>query len=74
MRKFFWILVFSFLMVSGGALMSQPLPGQNGDGSSLGGDPIGGGANIGGGVTILLVLATGYGLKKAYDNRRRLEE
>ncbi len=67
------ILLFIFLFFGLG-MMSQPLPGQNGDGSSTGGDPIGGGANIGSGIAVLLALAAGYGLKKIYDNRRKLEE
>ena len=67
------VLLFSCLFL-GNEVISQPLPGQNGDGSSTGGDPVGGGANIGSGVAVLLTLAAGYGLKKVYDNRRKLEE
>lgn len=38
-----------------------------------GGDkpPVGGGAPIGGGLVILLVLGTGYGVKKFYDYKKK---
>jgi hypothetical protein len=54
-------------------LMAQPMPG--GDPSS-GGDntPVGGYAPIGSGLIILLALGAGYGSKKVYDARKRLEE
>lgn len=38
------------------------------------GDIPGGGASIGGGLLVLLSLSAGYGLKKLYDARRKLDE
>ena len=32
------------------------------------------GANIGGGLLILISLATGYGMKRIYDNKRETQE
>ncbi len=43
-------------------------PGQHGQ---TGNQPPGGGAAIGGGVAILLMLGAGYGAKKWYDYRKR---
>ncbi|MBU2650440.1 MAG: hypothetical protein KKA81_05855 [Bacteroidetes bacterium] len=75
MKKIFkYIALLTFLVFLSVGLAAQPQPGQNGDGSGVGGDPIGGGASIGGGVAILLSLAAGYGLKKVYDARRKLDE
>lgn len=55
-------------------VMGQPQPGTNGDGSTVGGNPVGGGAPIGSGIVILLSLAAGYGSKKIYDARKILDE
>jgi len=48
---------------------SQPSPGNDQTGGgNVGGAPIGGGtAPIGSGLVMLLSLAAGYGLKKAYQ-------
>jgi hypothetical protein len=56
-------------------MFAQPNPGGNGNGTPVGGDPIGGGtAPIGGGIVLLLSMAAGYGLKKVFDARNKVEE
>lgn len=54
-------------------LFSQPMPGGD---PSQGGDnaPVGGYAPIGSGLVILLALGAGYGSKKVYNARKKLEE
>ncbi len=57
--------------------MAQPTPGNNSNGSAVGGNPIGGGggaAPVGSGVGLLLGLAAAYGAKRIYDARKKLEE
>lgn len=57
------------------SLLAQPMPG--GDPSGNGGDnylPVGGTAPIGSGLIILLALGAGYGSKKVYNARKKLEE
>ncbi|MFO8128506.1 MAG: hypothetical protein R6T99_01215 [Bacteroidales bacterium] len=66
----FTLILSCFMMT----LYAQPHPGYNGDGSGPGGGPIGGGAPIGEGLAILAALGAGYGLKKIYENRKRLDE
>ena len=44
--------------------VAQPDPRQNGDGSNVGGDPIGTSAPVGNGVAILAILASGWYLRK----------
>jgi hypothetical protein len=40
----------------------------------VGGPPIGGGtAPIGGGIVLLITMAAGYGIKKAFDARNKFE-
>jgi hypothetical protein len=53
------------------SLSAQPWPGEQGDGSSVGGAPIGGGAPVGGGSLILLALGAAYGSRKVYILRRK---
>ncbi len=59
-------------------MFGQPAPGTQGNGQTLvGGDPIGGGggtAPIGGGIVLLLSMAAGYGMKKVFDARNKVEE
>ena len=56
-------------------LTAQPNPGQNSNGSSSDGDPIGGGsAPLGTGIGILLALGGAYGAKKVYDIRKKPKE
>jgi len=58
-------------------MFAQPNPGGNGNGTPVGGPPIGGGggtAPIGGGIFLMLSLAAGYGIKKVFDARNKVEE
>ena len=52
---------------------SPPPPPAGGHGQT-GNQPNGGGAPIGSGLAILLALGAGYGGKKLYDARKKLEE
>jgi hypothetical protein len=55
------------------SLLAQPMPGgdPSGGGTNL---PVGGTAPIGSGLVILLALGAGYGSKKVYNARKKLEE
>jgi hypothetical protein len=56
-------------------LAAQPMPPEpGGDPSGGGNGPVGGYAPIGSGLIILLALGAGYGSKKVYDARKKLEE
>ncbi len=57
----------TFVLADGGP---PPPPGD----PSSGGAPVGGAAPIGSGIGILLMLAGGYGARKVYDMRKKLEE
>lgn len=48
-----------------------PDPGSGGPGE--GDKPVGGGSPIGGGLIIMAAMAAGYGSKKLYDARKRLQ-
>lgn len=64
---------FITITVALNSLLAQPMPG--GDPSGVGGNhPVGGTAPIGSGLVILLALGAGYGSKKVYDARKKLEE
>jgi len=73
MKKF---IITSILALSVAALsFAQPHPGQNSDGGSPGGGPLsgdggpGGGAPLGSGLSIMLMLGAGYGLKKWHQSK-----
>ena len=55
-------------------LTAQPHPYDEGIGGGAGANPVGGGAPITGGLLILLSLGIGYGTKKVYDLRNKLNE
>lgn len=59
LRIAFFVAFFSI----GLSAYSQPIPGDPGTG---GHDPVGGGAPLDGGVSILLLLGTAFGGKKVY--------
>jgi len=75
LSKFLIVLAFLVMpffntqVMAGGVPPPPPDPGSEGDQ-----DPPGGGAPIGGGLLVLISLSAGYGLKKLYDARRKLEE
>lgn len=51
---------------------AQPLPNQNGNGSHVGQTPVG--APIDGGMSILLILGAGFGIKKLAALRKQEKE
>jgi hypothetical protein len=64
----FLVIAFVFANpILAGEPPPPPPPGSEGD-------VPGGGASIGGGLLVLLSLSAGYGLKKLYDARRKLDE
>ena len=70
LRRIITAAAFIFII---GNLSAQSPPHPNG-GVAPGGSntPVGGGAPLFGGMGILLILASGYGLKKIYDARVKL--
>ncbi|MBK6965994.1 MAG: hypothetical protein IPH20_19250 [Bacteroidales bacterium] len=78
MKKRFRILIISLAFAMIGittGTMAQPSPGGNAGGLEPGGPPIGGGtAPIGSGITLLLLMAAGYGIKRNFDAKNKLED
>jgi hypothetical protein len=66
MRKIIIGSVFILFLLAGTTIAQMP-PNTSGGGQS----PSGGGAPIGGSFLILLSLSTGYGIRKAYEIRRK---
>jgi hypothetical protein len=74
-KRIIQLIVTGAFVVAPIFMFAQPNPGGNGNGTPVGGDPIGGGtAPIGGGIVLLLSMAAGYGLKKVFDARNKVEE
>lgn len=75
MKKMFrYLIILAFLagpLISTQVMADEPPPPPD-PGSE--GDVPGGGASIGGGLLVLLSLSAGYGLKKLYEARRKLDE
>jgi hypothetical protein len=71
------LIKFAFVAVlvlsSSVCLLAQGPPNPPVD-PSLQGPPVGGGAPIGSGIGIMLMLAAGYGSKKVYDMRKKIED
>jgi hypothetical protein len=59
------LITIAFMMIAGLTLIAQQPPHPN-QGSAPGSEnsPVGGGAPIDGGITVLMVLATAYAFKK----------
>jgi hypothetical protein len=68
MKKQLIIISIVLLPVLG---IAQPDPRQNGDGSNVGGDPIGTSAPVGNGVAIMAILASGWYLRKAAKEKNK---
>ena len=64
---------FITITVALNSLLAQPMPGGDPSGNN-GNIPVGGNAPIGSGLVILLALGAGYGSKKVYNARKKLEE
>lgn len=74
-RIIIFIISFTIAMLglSAGSI-AQPNPFGNANGSGTGGPPIGGGtAPIGSGITLILLMAAGYGVKRYFDARYKFE-
>ncbi len=71
MKKFIATLAIAIMFFGANAQEDPPHP--NGDvnptQAGSGNSPVGGGAAIGGGIGILLVLGAGYGIKRIYASR-----
>ena len=70
MKKIAILLILTFLVFGASGVFAQPVPNQNGDGSGVGSIPVGGGVPIDGGLSILLVLGSAYGMKKAINKKK----
>jgi hypothetical protein len=73
MKKIIRILsVIAFLAIGAtfNNAFSQPNPGNQSNGSSTGGAPIGGSAPIGSGMLLLITMAAGYAVKKAFKVKK----
>jgi hypothetical protein len=66
-KRIIQIIVAGAFAVAPLFMFAQPNPGQNSNGGGVSEPPIGGTAPIGGGVILLITLASGYGLKKVYE-------
>ncbi len=65
-------LTLSFVIGMGLSMMAQPGAGQNGNGTSTGGNTLGGGAPIDGGVSMLLILGAAVAGRKVYQYKKSL--
>lgn len=72
MKKIRSVLLITMLLGLPLLNFAQPLPYQNGNGSNVGQTPVG--APIDGGLSILLLLGAGYGIKKIYNRRKEEKE
>ena len=72
MKKIRSVLLITMLLGLPLLNFAQPLPYHNGNGSNVGQTPVG--APIDGGLSILLLLGAGYGIKKIYNRRKEEKE
>jgi hypothetical protein len=72
-KRIIQIIVAGVFAVAPLFMFAQPNPGQNSDGGGVSEPPIGGTAPIGGGVVLLITLASAYGLKKVYELQQEKE-
>ncbi|MDD2965528.1 MAG: hypothetical protein PHQ65_04755 [Bacteroidales bacterium] len=69
------LMIAGLIALAPALLAAQPTPGNNSNGSTVGGNPIGGGAApAGSGIALLLGLAAAYGGKRVYETRKKLAE
>jgi hypothetical protein len=69
------IILFVIMVFGGLALMAQAPPTPPSSANQGGTGPVGGGgAPIGSGMVLLIAMAAGYGGKKVYQARKKLDE
>ena len=69
------LMISIVLMISGISLLAQAPPAPPSSANQGGTGPVGGGgAPIGSGVVLLIVMAAGYGGKNVFDARKMLAE
>lgn len=72
MRSILIYLTFAVFLFAGTALFAQPLPYDMIMGGGEGSSPVGGGAALGNGVAMLVMLAAGYGVFKYRQGKKKL--
>jgi hypothetical protein len=76
MKKLKSLIILCILFSLPFLAFTQPDPRVNGNGSSVGNNPVGPGGPVGspidGGLSILLMLGAGYGIKKFKDSRKEV--
>ncbi|HPE57780.1 MAG TPA: hypothetical protein PK904_15340 [Bacteroidales bacterium] len=67
-----YIAVLAIAVMTSVAIQAQtpPHPSQNGNGSNVGGGPVGGAAPIDGGLSLLLLAGAAYGARKVYKIKK----
>lgn len=60
------ITVFTLIMILHPTLMAQPLPYDTGIGGGEGTNPVGGGAPLDGGISMLMLLGAGYATRRLF--------
>ena len=73
-KKLILVAVFSLFMLAAFAQNPPPPPGGGSGSENNAGNQLGGNAQIGGGVLILLVLGLAYGGKRLYDLKKQSKE
>jgi hypothetical protein len=74
MKKTLFICLTVITMVLSPLFLQAQNPPHPNGGNNPGGNntPVGGSAPINGGITLLLVMGTGYGMRKIYRQRKLL--
>jgi hypothetical protein len=70
-NKYIAIITIVFFAALASNAQTPPHPSQNGNGSNVGGAPVGGGAPIDGGLSILIALGAAYGGRKIYQMKHK---
>lgn len=68
--KYFTVMAFAMFLSLSLSAQQPPHPSQNGDGSNVGGAPVGGAAPIDGGLSLLLLAGAAYGARKVYNLKK----